>query len=207
MALSIADRVVVFDYGEVISVTPSDSERAALVALAGVDEDVFWPAYWSRRDELDAGSLRIEDYWRDIAATLGADWSDALIHRLWVADYRSWLSADPGTLELLIELRDGGTRMALLSNAGADFGSYFRNSPLGSLFEAVFVSGELGMIKPGPEIFQHVVAELGIAPSQMVFIDNKAVNVRGAEAIGASGHVFTDAAGLRGYLLSLAGAS
>ena len=38
--------------------------------------------------------------------------------------------------------------MALLSNAGRDFGSYFRHGTLGDLFEKVFVSGELGTIKP-----------------------------------------------------------
>ena len=204
MPITIADRVIVFDYGEVISVSPSEQDRAALIALADVDADRFWPEYWRHRDALDEGTLPIADYWRGIATALGLEWSDALIHRLWVTDFRGWLSADPGTLDVLVELRDGGTRMALLSNAGADFGSYFRHGTLGGFFEAVFVSGELGMIKPAAAIFEHVVGALGIRADQMVFIDNKEVNVRGAEAIGASGHVFTGAADLRSYLTSLA---
>jgi putative hydrolase of the HAD superfamily len=36
-----------------------------------------------------------------------------------------------------------------------------------------------------------------------VFIDNKAVNVDGATALGVTGHVFTDAPRLREFLVSL----
>lgn len=202
--ISIPGRVVVFDYGEVISVTPTESDRANITELAGGEPSRFWPAYWRHRDALDQGTLTIRDYWRGIATELGEQWSDAKIHRLWLADFRSWLSIDHDTLDVLVALQEGGTRMALLSNAGRDFGSYFRHGTLGDLFEAVFVSGELGTIKPSPEIFEHVLAELGITAHEMVFIDNREVNVRGAEALGITGHVFTGADDLRAFLLSLA---
>lgn len=204
MGISIPGKVVVFDYGEVISVTPTESDRRALVELAGADPATFWPAYWRNRDVLDEGSLGIADYWRGVAAAIDRDWDPAMIHRLWVADFRSWLSVDAGTLDVLIDLADGGTRMALLSNAGRDFGSYFRHGTLGEFFEGVFVSGELGAIKPAAGIFETVLAELGITPGQMVFIDNKEINVRGAETLGITGHVFTGAGDLRSFLTALA---
>lgn len=203
MGISIPGRVVVFDYGEVISRAPDARDRQALVDLTGVPGELLWPAYDRRRDELDEGTLGIEEYWRDIADGLQVEWDDALIHQLWVTDYRSWLSIDPGTLGVLVDLAAGGTRLALLSNAGADFGSYFRNGSLGRLFEAVFVSGELGVIKPSPVIFETVMRQLGITPSQTVFVDNKHINVRGAEALGITGHVFTGADGLRAFLHTL----
>lgn len=203
MAISIPGKVIVFDYGEVISVTPTEEDRAALTELAGGDAEVFWPAYWRHRDALDQGTLSIQAYWRGIERELGESWGDATIHRLWLADFRSWLSIDHDTLEVLLDLKAGGTRLALLSNAGRDFGSYFRHGTLGDLFEQVFVSGELGTIKPSAEIFQHVMAELGVTPEEMVFIDNKEANVRGAEALGIAGHVFTTANDLRAYLEAL----
>lgn len=203
MAISIPGKVIVFDYGEVISVTPTEEDRAALTELAGGNADVFWPAYWRHRDALDQGSIGIQEYWRGIERELGESWGDATIHRLWLADFRSWLSIDHETLEVLLDLKAGGTRLALLSNAGRDFGSYFRHGTLGDLFEQVFVSGELGTIKPSAEIFEHVMAELGVTPAETVFIDNKEANVRGAEALGIAGHVFTSANDLRAYLVGL----
>ncbi|MEV8214565.1 HAD family phosphatase [Leifsonia sp. NPDC077715] len=203
MAISIPGKVVVFDYGEVISVTPTPEDRAALTELAGGDAERFWPAYWRHRNALDQGTLSIQSYWRGIERELGESWGDATVHRLWLADFRSWLTIDHDTLDVLLDLKEGGTRMALLSNAGRDFGSYFRHGTLGDLFEQVFVSGELGTIKPSPEIFEHVMSSLGVTPEETVFIDNKEENVRGAEALGIAGHVFTSPQGLRAYLDAL----
>ena len=204
MSITIPGKVIVFDYGEVISVAPTETDRTALVELAGGEADVFWPAYWRHRDALDQGRLSIQQYWRGIEGELGENWADAKIHRLWLADFRSWLTIDHGTLDVLLDLKSGGTRMALLSNAGRDFGSYFRHGTLGDLFEQVFVSGELGAIKPSAAIFEHMLTELGVSAAETVFIDNKEVNIRGAEAVGIAGHVFTTAADLRAYLESLA---
>ncbi len=204
MSISIPGTVVVFDYGEVISVTPSEADRTALAGIAGGDAEQFWPAYWRHRNALDQGTLTIQQYWRGIERELGESWEDATIHRLWLADFRSWLTIDHDTLQVLLDLKAGGTRLALLSNAGRDFGSYFRHGTLGDLFEKVFVSGELGTVKPSADIFEHVMAELGVTPEQTVFIDNKAENVEGAEALGIAGHVYTSAADLRAYLQGLA---
>lgn len=146
----------------------------------------------------------IGEYWGLVARDLGLAIDPIDVHELWAIDHRSWLSVDPGTLALLHALRDGGTRLALLSNAGADFVGWLRHGSFAPLFERVFVSGELDMVKPDAAIYEHVVSELGIAASDLVFIDNKAVNVDGAIAVGGEGHVFTDAASLESWLRGLA---
>ncbi|WP_022881621.1 HAD family hydrolase [Gryllotalpicola ginsengisoli] len=202
--LSLPGRTVVFDYGEVISLTPSPEDREAIRALAGVDSDVFWPAYFAHRDGLDQGTAGVRAYWEAIAADCGARWDDARIHELWAADFRSWLTVNPGTIEVLADLRAGGTRMALLSNAGPDFGSYFRHGPLSDFFDAFYVSGELKLLKPEAAIYRHVLDDLGITAAEAVFTDNRADNVQGAEALGITGHVFTDPESLRAFLASLA---
>ncbi len=202
-SISIPDRVVVFDYGEVISLSPSERARRELVALAGVDFERFWPPYWEHRDGLDRGTTSIRDYWLLVARDLGATWSESRIHELWVADFTGWLSVEPGTFDLLAELAAGGTRLALLSNAGFDFSSPFRYGPVARFFERIFVSAELGMLKPEPGIYLEVAGQLGITPDEMVFIDNKQPNVDGATALGITGHHFVGVPELRDFLESL----
>ena len=206
--ISLAPRVIVFDYGELISRTPSDADRAALTARAGVvgerAESDFWAAYWRHRSALDQGTSTIAGYWSEVAAETGAAWSEIDVHELWAIDHRSWLSVDPGTLRVLHALRDGGTRLALLSNAAADYSGWLRSGSFAPLFERVFVSGELNLVKPEAAIYEHVIAELGIQPEQFVFIDNKAENVEGSLAVGGDAHVFTDAASLESWLRGLA---
>lgn len=201
--LNIPGRVVVFDYGEVLSMSPSEHDRIALLGVAEAEGETFWPAYWRHRDALDHGTIPVPDYWARVAGDLGVEFAPAQVQRLWAADFRSWISVEPGSIDILHDLVAGGTRIALLSNAGFDFGDAFRYSPTGALFEKVFVSAELGLLKPDPEIYRHVAHELGIEPAGMVFIDNKKVNVEGAESIGVTGHHFTDVAGLRAFLTTL----
>lgn len=204
MSLSIPDRVIVFDYGEVISMSQSEHDREALLGVASAEGDEFWPIYWRHRDELDHGTVSIIEYWTRVGRDLGVDWTITDIQRLWAIDFRSWISVEPGTIELLGELHDGGTRLAMLSNAGFDFGDPFRYAPFSTYFERIFVSAELGLLKPDPAVYQKVAQELGITMEQMIFVDNKPVNVDAAVALGATGHHFTDVRPLRAFLASLA---
>ena len=98
MSISLPGRAVVFDYGEVISFTPSEEDRARMVAAAGVpvfawkgmDEQEFWdcieatvrgPDGWTPNMILDDGGdltkLMHDKYpdrvrtWRGQAAALG----------------------------------------------------------------------------------------------------------------------------------------
>jgi putative hydrolase of the HAD superfamily len=202
--IRIPDRVVVFDYGEVISVSQSDADRAALLAVSGLPAEQFWQLYDRYREDLDQGITLPREYWNLVARGAGVEWSPAKLQQLWAADIRSWISVEPGTVELLAALHAGGTRVALLSNAGFDFSDPFRHSPMAEFFEAMFVSAEMGLIKPDPEIYRVTARELGITLDQMVFIDNKKINVDAAVALGITGHVFTTVAELRAFLESLA---
>ncbi|MDQ1530878.1 MAG: putative hydrolase of the superfamily [Microbacteriaceae bacterium] len=204
MAIAIPGRVVVFDYGEVISVSPSDADRRVLEQIADVPADRFWAAYQADRDGLDGGELSTHDYWARIGRACGQRWDDARIQALWCADIRAWVSADPGVVTLIEELHAGGTRLALLSNAAADYGGLLRFSPVSRCFEQVFLSGELRLLKPEEAIYRHVADHLGIPLARMVFIDNRRLNVEGAESLGVTGHVFTGTDPLRAFLTDLA---
>ena len=203
MSLSLPGRVVVFDYGEVISRTPH-AARAALLEATGLDADTLFPVYQELRHDLDRGDLTVLAYWRAIAERTGQTWSVTEIHRLWALDFTGWFEVDPEVLALVEELHDNGTRVALLSNAGFDFGDPYRRSPMGSLFETVVVSAEEHVLKPDAAIYHETCARLGIEPGAMVFVDNRAENAAGADAAGAVGVHFTSAAALRRSLEELA---
>jgi putative hydrolase of the HAD superfamily len=199
---------VIFDYGEVISLTQSHADRALIASLAGAGDGAaaerFWAAYSAHRDGLDQGTAGVAAYWRAIARDTGARWDEARVHELWAADFRSWLTINPAIIDLLADLHAGGTPLALLSNAGPDYGSYFRHGPLRDFFTACYLSGELGLLKPHPDIYRHVLDDLGITPAEAIFVDNREPNVAGAEALGITGHVFTDAGRLRAFLAAQA---
>ena len=55
---------------------------------------------------------------------------------------------------------------------------------LGSLFDVTFLSYEMGLVKPDREVFDHVAASLGTPPGRIVFLDDNAINVEQAAAVG-----------------------
>jgi glucose-1-phosphatase len=57
--------------------------------------------------------------------------------------------------------------------------AYFR-----SLFQKVYYSYEMGARKPESKIYQTVLEEQGLHPSEVLFIDDNEQNIRGAEALG-----------------------
>lgn len=204
MSLSIPGRVVVFDYGEVISLSPSEADKAVVLGLAAAPADEFWTSYWRHREALDQGTMSVPEYWAAVAADVKADWSPSTVHALWVADFRSWWSVETRTLDVISRLHEGGTRLAILSNAGFDFAGPFRRSPMGTLFERIFVSAEMDAVKPDPAIYSEVADELGIPLDRMVFIDNKSENTDAAAALGVTVHHFTAVDGLVAFFEGLA---
>jgi putative hydrolase of the HAD superfamily len=82
----------------------------------------------------------------------------------------------------LVAARAAGLRTGLLSNSWG-MSDYPRHL-FPSLFDAVVISGEVGMRKPEERIFLHAAGLLGLPPAECVFIDDLEVNVAAAEAIG-----------------------
>jgi putative hydrolase of the HAD superfamily len=52
------------------------------------------------------------------------------------------------------------------------------------MFDAIVISGEVGMRKPEPEIFGHVLDLLGVQAEETVFVDDLDHNVRAAAELG-----------------------
>ncbi|PFG19653.1 HAD family hydrolase [Serinibacter salmoneus] len=103
-----------------------------------------------------------------------------------------------GMPELVAELRALGLRLIGLTNFSAEtYPVAPRVSPTVASLEAVVVSGEVGLIKPDPRIYRHLMREHRVRPARSVFVDDRPENVFAAEALGMRGVVFTSAQALR----------
>ncbi|MFZ5871002.1 MAG: HAD family hydrolase, partial [Actinomycetota bacterium] len=64
------------------------------------------------------------------------------------------------------------------------WGNTYDRTGWDEMFDAVVISGEVGMRKPEPEIFTHVCDLLELPPSVCVMVDDLPWNVDGARAVG-----------------------
>ncbi len=70
-------------------------------------------------------------------------------------------------------------------------------------FDDIVVSGDVGLLKPDPRIYQLLIARNKLNPSRAIFIDDRLENVQAAEAVGLQGHHFQGAESLRFALKAL----
>jgi 2-haloacid dehalogenase len=109
-----------------------------------------------------------------------------------------------GTVTILEELAAAGVPLYALTNWSAEtFPRARPRFPFFDRFRAIVVSGELGVIKPDPPIFEHLLRLSGTTPGETVFIDDSAKNVAGAAALGFIALQFASPERLRGDLAAL----
>jgi epoxide hydrolase-like predicted phosphatase len=177
-------RGLLVDYGGVLTTNVWDSFRAFCDA-EGLDRNEVKrlfrddPAALAQLRRLETGELTEEEFSEAFGAMLGLpeDHRRDLVDRLFAG-----MQPEESMLEALRRARTAGLRTGLISNSWGR-GRYDR-SLFGELFDGVVISGEVGLHKPQPQIFELGAERIGLLPSECVFVDDLLENCEGAEAVG-----------------------
>jgi putative hydrolase of the HAD superfamily len=159
-------------------VVGEDQARAAMLAemayyRAHHDEAVDWEALKDLRrrcaavvQEQLATSLPLEDV------------LDALLGAIRFRPY-------PEVPDVLARLREGGARLAVVSNWDVSLHDVLERTALRPLVDAVAISAELGVAKPDPAIFRAALERLGAPADGALHVgDSLEHDVAGARAAG-----------------------
>lgn len=197
-------RAVVFDYGMVLSGPPDNRERAELMRITGLREDVFEPLYWKDRHAYDRGDCTGLEFWRKFALDAGLTVDEATLHTLNQCDARMWTTENPGMVRWQQRLRSAGFTTAILSNMGdSALESIERSLAWVKDFDVHIWSFQHRCAKPEPEIYALLLQRLGTAPEETLFLDDRRVNVEAARKVGIRAIEFSAIAQLRQDMISL----
>lgn len=103
---------------------------------------------------------------------------------LWTRPFQRLVKTRLGAVEVVKSLRGRGYRVYLFSNTSLPHARFARREGWGELFDGFLTSCELRSMKPSPEAFARALDKIGARPSQVVFVDDREVNVRGAREFG-----------------------
>lgn len=181
------------DYGGVLTTSAARSFRAFCVGLGVPSElakDVLVEAY--REDggdgpvhRVETGRLTVEEFAVDLAAVLSERAGRAIPAEGLVAGLVAGMRPDERMLGAVAAARAAGVRTGLLSNSWGREG--YARDRFPALFDAVVISGEVGLRKPDPAIYALAAERLGLPPAACVFVDDLDRNVEAAEAAGMTG--------------------
>ena len=98
---------------------------------------------------------------------------------------RSALVADRETIEALDELRLRGYHIGLASNSTEDVAIVWPETLLAPLFDAAVFSATAGFMKPDRRIYELACTELGVEPTDCLFVGDGANDeLAGAQRVG-----------------------
>ena len=90
-----------------------------------------------------------------------------------------------GTVEIMKQLKQAGYALYGLSNWSAEtFPHILERYDFFTMFDDMVISGEVGHVKPHPEIFHILLEKIGRPAHECLFIDDSMPNIQQAQAIG-----------------------
>lgn len=95
------------------------------------------------------------------------------------------------TIEIIKKLKNLGYKVYLLSNLKEiDYEKFIKHFDI-SIFDELFLSFKLGMLKPNDDIYQYVINKLNTKPENIYFFDDNKENVEGAIKNGINAYQVT----------------
>jgi putative hydrolase of the HAD superfamily len=178
-------KAVIFDYGEVLSHSPTTEEMNRLAGFFGVAPDKFVELWERNRGLYDRGDLTPEVYWSMLARDAGSEIPPRNLEEICELDITMWSHVNASMVEWARALRSSGLRLGLLSNMYPDMVTHARKHfDWLSNFDCVIFSAEVRLIKPDPAIYRRTLRGLDVEPSEALFLDDREINVRAARALG-----------------------
>ncbi len=181
---------IVFDLGQVLLPIDFDAPVKAFTNLGLQDFDILYheTVQADLFNLLETGKITEEHFRDEMRRISGMPWTDKQIDDAWnsiILEFR------PATIEMLKKLSTT-YRLFLLSNTNSiHFKCYneqikqgFCPEGIQAYFERLFLSHQMGMRKPEPDIFLAMAKETGIVPEQTLFIDDNADNIQTARSLG-----------------------
>ena len=195
-------RAVISDFGGVLT-TPLMNSFAAFQDRTGISGESLGRAMQAiaERDgahplyELETGRLTEPDFLERIRAALEPELGHPPEMHRFKEIYFDALDPNRPMIDLMRSIKARGYRMALLTNNVREWEPLWRSMlPVDEIFELIVDSAFVGVRKPDPPIYELTLERLGdgIAPGDCLFVDDVAVNVEAARALGMTAVQFLD---------------
>ncbi len=186
-------KVVLFDLGRVL--VDFDHKRAAqrISSFCPKSPVEIYNLFFESPATVafEAGKISPEDFYIQVKEMLDLKLSYASFIPIWNDIF--FLSPKNRSIFRLVNILRAGYKTALLSNINTLHYEYLKqNFPVFGVFDRIFLSFELGLIKPDKEIYNLVIQELKVSPQEIFYTDDRADLVESAKTFGIRGCVFAN---------------
>lgn len=184
-------KVFLFDIGNVLVDYDYQILIKAIAESSGRPEEPPTAVDLNLSDQVEKGLISDEDYVDVLNETKGLSWTVEDLIGIWQRIF----TVNRSGRTLFERATQAGMQVYTLSNiARFHINAIERNWP--GFFDGatgLFHSYQLGMRKPNPDIYRHVLDTLGVACSDCFFIDDLPDNIAAARRLGIDAHQYIPA--------------
>ncbi len=110
--------------------------------------------------------------------------------RKFVANFRQINDPNPEMEQLILELKNHGYKLYLMSNVSFLYKKFLPYIKSISYMDGIWVSCERGLIKPDRRAFEDMFSMFNLKPQECFFIDDTEKNILAARECGMDGFVY-----------------
>lgn len=138
--------------------------------------------------DIEVGRMSVAEFHDSVRNLYHLPLTDVQIDEAWNA----FILDTPVELQQLVFALHGRYRTFVLSNTNQIHFDYWAQHCMGTpgghsvdeCFDKCYLSNLLHLAKPDPAIYRAVLADSGVTPAESLYLDDNAVNVEAARAIG-----------------------
>jgi len=151
-----------------------------------INEIIFRSTEWIK---LDMGTITQEEAYAEFCRK-EPEYRDIIIET--VNRIPDMLTPIMPAIGVLPKVREAGHRLFYLSNYHRELSRYIQQKyDFFSLFDGGVFSCDVHMVKPDPGIYRYFLDKYSLNPQDCVFFDDTEENIRGAQASGMRGILFS----------------
>ena len=177
-------KVIIFDMGKVLVWFDNSIFFQKLADLAGLDLDRVREIAHVKLElvqSFDRGEITPAEFKERVCSALGLSLSYSQFYEIFNDVYTPNVSA----LDIVWRLKAAGYALVLLSNCDPERAGFIQKKfPETQVFDVRIVSYEVKLLKPEPAIYLLALQRAGAKAEECVFIDDMAVNIEAARALG-----------------------
>ncbi len=185
-------KCVLFDIGGVLVDWHMSWITSEISKRFKINEYLIEIAFSKYLHELDSGKIEEKIFWNKIANDVDSISLKENTESLWNTYFRKNARINHEVINLVNKIKENSYTMGIISNIEKITHKVVDDWNVLDNFEYKFMSYQIGVSKPDPRIYEHVIEKLSFEPNQIIFIDDKKSNINAAKKSGINVIHFTD---------------
>jgi epoxide hydrolase-like predicted phosphatase len=183
-------KAILFDLGDTILHSDWKPRDEAMIKEAGISV-LLTPETKPLYLEISAGKKSVKELFKKILEQSNSDKTVEEVIEIYKRNYQKFSSIDEKMLKIVKKLRKR-YKVYAFSNTNTLHEEINKKRGLYEHFDDIFLSCDLGVIKPNKEVFHIVLGKVGLKANETLFIDDNEKNINVAKEVGMEAIQFKD---------------